>query len=96
MYIPYGTLDGIIKNEDVKDCIGYIIQNEHVTSVVDLENKDTRVYTLVGDDDENYLMVYYIGTTLMNQPDFYRAIDTKGVEINTPKYISSQDYLIWK
>lgn len=32
-------------------------------------------------------MEYYVGTNLMNQPSFYRAIDTKGKEINILKYI---------
>ena len=95
-YMPYGTLKGFIRSDDISECIGYIIQNENSSSIVDLDDKDTRVYTLADDPDENYLMEYYIGTTLMNQPAFWRAVDTKGKEIDTPKYIESLDYGYWK
>lgn len=95
-YMPYGTLKGIIRNKNVSECIGYIIQNENSSSVVDENDKDTRVYTLVEDSNENYLMIYYIGTTLMNQPDFWRAIDTKDKKVDTPNYIDSLYYNYWK
>ena len=95
-YMPYGTLKGIIRSKNVSECIGYIIQNENSSSVVDENDKDTRVYTLVEDSNENYLMIYYIGTTLMNQPDFWRAIDTKDKKVDTPNYIDSLDYNYWK
>ena len=32
----------------------------------------------------------------MNQPSFYRAIDTKNKDINIPKFIDSLDYNYWK
>lgn len=95
-YIPYGTLKGVIKSKSISECIGYIIQNENSSSVVDESDKDTRVYTLIEDSNENYLMIYYIGTTLMNQPDFWRAIDTKDKKVDTPNYIDSLDYNYWK
>lgn len=95
-YMPYGTLKGSLKSKDIKECIGYIIQNENSSSIVDLDDKDTRIYTLVDDPDENYLMEYYIATTLMNQPSFWRAVDTKDKNIDTPKYIDSLDYNFWK
>ena len=95
-YMPYGTINYHFNDKSVKECIGYIIQDENSSSIVDLDDKDTRIYTLKEDPDENYLMEYYIGTTLMNQPSFWRAIDTKGYEIDTPKYIDSLDYNFWK
>ena len=95
-YMPYGTIKKSLKSKDINECIGYIIQNENSSSIVDLEDKDTRIYTLVEDPDENYLMEYYIGDTLMNQPSFWRAIDTKGKKIDTPKYIESLDYNYWE
>ena len=94
-YMPYGTIKNSIKSKDIKECIGYIIQNENSSSIVDLDDKDTRVYTLAEDHNENYLMIYYIGTALMNQPDFWRAVDTKSSEIDTPNYIGSSDYGFW-
>lgn len=58
-------------------------------------DKDTRVYTLANDKDENFLMVYYIGESLMNQPDFYRAQDTKDKNIEIPNFIDKEDYEYW-
>lgn len=40
-------------------------------------------------------MNYYVNG-MMEQPDFYRAIDTVGVDVHTPNYIESLDYDIWK
>lgn len=95
IYIPYGTLKGQIKTKDIKNCIGYIIQDENSSSTTNLNDKDTRVYTLVNDKDENFLMVYYIGESLMNQPDFYRALDTKDKNIEIPNFIDKEDYEYW-
>lgn len=95
-YMPYGTLKGSLKEKDIDKCIGYIIQNENSSSIIDKDNKDTRIYTLIDDKENNFLMEYYIGTDLMNQPSFYRAIDTKNRDINIPKFIDSLDYNYWK
>lgn len=37
----------------------------------------------------------YTRETLMNQPDFFRAVDTKGKKIDTPNYIDSLNYNYW-
>jgi len=95
-YIPYGTLKGMIKGKDIDKCIGYIVQDENSSSIVDENNKDTRVYTLTDDNEHNFLMEYYIGTTLMNQPSFYRAMDIRGKNINVPSYINSLNYHYWE
>lgn len=95
-YMPYGTLGGNVREKDIDKCIGYIIQNENSSSIVDESNTDTRVYTLVEDSEHNYLMDYYIGDTEMNQPYFWRAVDTKGKDIDTPKYIDSLEYSYWE
>lgn len=95
IYIPYGTLKGQIKTKDIKNCIGYIVQDENSSSTTNLNDKDTRVYTLVNDKEENFLMVYYIGESLMNQPDFYRALDTKDKNIEIPNFIDKEDYEYW-
>ena len=95
-YMPYGTLHGSLKESDLDRCIGYIIQDENVSSIVDINNKDTRVYTLSIDKENNFLMTYYIATTLMNQPDFYRAIDTKEEDISIPNFITDLNHNYWK
>lgn len=94
-YMPYGTLGGRIGEKDIDKCIGYIIQDKNSSSIVDKNDTDTRVYTLADDPAHNYLMDYYIGDTLMNQPDFWRAVDTKEKEIDIPEYIDSLEYPYW-
>ena len=94
VYMPYGT--GNVGKKDIDKCIGYIIEDETISSVVDRNSKDTRVYTLTEDKENNYLMVYYIEDQVMNQPSFWRAIDTIGQGINTPKYITKLDDDYWK
>ena len=95
-YMPYGTLKGSLKEKNIDKCIGYRIQDENSSSIVGKDNKDIRIYTLVDDKDNNFLMEYYIGTNLMNQPSFYRAIDTKGKNISVPNYIENLGYNYWK
>ena len=95
-YMPYGELKGVLKSNDIDKCIGYIIQDENSSSIVDKNNKDTKIYTLTEDRENNFLMEYYIGTSLMNQPIFYRAIDTKGKDINIPKIIDDTNHNYWK
>lgn len=41
-------------------------------------------------------MDYYVESDLMNQPMFWRTIDTKGKEIVTPEFIDSLEYTYWK
>ena len=96
IYMPFGTLKSTLKENDIDKCIGYIIQDENSSSIIDKNNKDTRIYTLTDDQDNNFLMEYYIKTNLMNPQIFYRAIDTKGKNINIPKYIDDLDYNYWK
>ena len=95
-YIPYGTIKRSIKESDIDKCIGFIIQDEKVTSMPDENNKDTRIYSLTEDKDNNFLLEYYIGTNLMNQPHFWRAVDTKGKNILIPDCIYSLEYNYWK
>ena len=94
-YIPYGT-GGLLNKEEIDKCVGFVVQDSVASSNVDENNKDTRIYTLVLDKENNFLMEYYTKSYLMNQPIFYRAIDTKGKEIDIPKYIRSLDYDYWK
>lgn len=94
-YIPYGTTKNVFNNKSVKECVGYIIQDESNSLVADPNDKDNRVYTLVEDKENNFLLVYYVGTNLMNSMEFWRAEDTKGKDIKIPDYINSFDYNIW-
>lgn len=88
LYIPYGTLDKTLKGDDVGACLGYIVQDG-------VADKNTRVYVLTADKDVNYLAE--INTEgFMDQPIFFRAEDTIGKNIDTPSYIHSLNYGVWR
>lgn len=95
-YIPYGTISNSFGQKDIDECIGYIIQDENSTNAVDLDYKDLKVYTITGDSDNNFLMDYDNSIDLMNQPFFWRAIDTKGNDIEIPECIDDLGYEFWK
>lgn len=88
-YVPYGTQGSNISRSTVQACIGYLYIEETP------DDTNIRIYTLKNDEGENYLMDMDIGG-FMEQAVFYRAIDTKGQEIVTPKYIDSLNYDVWK
>ena len=94
-YIMYGTTNNKYRQSYIESCIGYVIQDEHSSSVADLNNKDRRIYTLSGDPDHNFLMDFDTSTKLMNQPSFFRAIDTNDKKIDIPKYIDPLGYEFW-
>ena len=86
LYIPYGTLDKTLKGDDVGECLGYIVQDG-------VEDKGARIYLLTATDD--YLAEIFINAG-MQQPIFFRAEDTIGKNIDTPSYIDSLNYDIWR
>lgn len=86
-YMGYGTLAGTLKDNDIEACLGYLVQDGE-------DSTDYRVYTLSCNTNNDYLMIYVDG--VMNQPDFWRAIDTRGVVIDTPEYIDSLGYVYWE
>ena len=95
-YIMYGTVNNKYKQSYIDSCIGYIIQNEHSSSVIDPDNTNRRIYTLSVDPEQNFLMDFDDTIKLMNQPVFLRALDTKGAEIDIPSYIDSLGYEFWE
>lgn len=87
-YLPYGTLGKSFHQEDLGECLGYLVQDgEKMT--------DCRVFTLAADPAHNFLMDYDVADSEMNQPAFWRAIDTQGKDIAVPSCIDSLDYGIW-
>ncbi len=91
MYVPYGTLGKTLHRDDIKECVGYIICDENSSGYTDLNDKNTRVYTLTDDEENNFLMDYY-SEGIMEQPHFWRAADTKNKDIKQPDFIDSLDY----
>ena len=87
-YLPYGTLGKTIHKKDVGRCLGYLVQDGK-------ELKECRVYTLADDTEQNFLMDYNTDG-VMEQPSFWRAIDTKGKDVVVPAYTDSLGYEYWK
>ena len=89
LYVPYGTLKGMITPKNVKECIGYIFREDYP------DDTNTHLHTLADDPEVNFLMDYYVNGE-MEQPFFYRAIDTVGKDIRILDFIESLEYDIWK
>ena len=87
-YIWYGTIKHRIGGNDVGKCLGYIVQDGVVM-------KDSRIFLLNADPDANYLVLISTGG-IMEQPDFFRALDSKGKTISTPQYIESLNSSYWE
>ena len=87
-YIGFGTVKNRISRDDVGQCLGYIVQDGVVM-------KDVRVFRLNADPDANYLIQIFTDG-FMNQPIFFRALDTRGKIIGVPPYIENLDYSCWK
>jgi hypothetical protein len=86
-YIVYGTLKSSVHGGDVGKCLGYVVQDGGV-------REDERIFLLNADPAANYLVRFCVGG-FMEQPDFFRALDTKGKMINTPPFIESLKYSFW-
>ena len=95
IYIMYGTISNAYRQSFINSCIGYIIQDEHSSSAIDLNNTNRRIYILSEDPECNFLMDYDDSVKLMNQPVFFRAIDTNGKDIEIPNYIEPFGYEFW-
>ena len=87
IYIGYGTLRHSIDGDDVGKCLGYIVQDGVVMNKV-------RIFLLNADPNANYLVRIFTDG-FMNQPFFFRALDTSGKTIDTPPFIESLDYSYW-
>lgn len=97
-YIPYGTPKNFsFGTKSLDKCIGYIVLDENVTNMPDPDCKSEKVYTVSGDEDNNFLMEYDDTYEWMTPPPiFYRAIDTKGKDITIPKFIDAGGHEFWE
>lgn len=89
VYVPYGTLANKLGKKDIDKCLGYM-NNEY-----DSEDKNSRILSLKENPGKEYLVECYIDG-FMDQPLFYRAVDTMGMDISTPDYIEDLEYSFWK
>ncbi len=88
-YIPYGSLKNKLTKNDINSCLGYTVSDGN-------KNTNDLILTLTDCENNDYLMIYYSDDNSMQQPVFYRAIDTKNQNINTMDYISNLSYGYWK
>ena len=82
-YMPFGTLKNVMNDSAIRECLGYLNGDEN-----------TRVYTLEEDAFTNYIMIKNVNG-VMEQPDYWRAVDTMGENVATPNYIESLGYEEW-
>ncbi len=82
-YSLYGKVKGKMNSDYIRDCLGYVDDNKHI-----------RIYTLVDDSSDNYVMVLNI-REINGQVEIYRAMDTWQQDILTPSYIESYNYESW-
>ena len=88
MYLPYGYLSESLKEGDLTDCLGYTKYNGEA-------DKNSRVFTINGDKDHNYLIICNVEISAFN-PVIYRAMDTRHQEVTQPEIVNDPFYGYWK
>lgn len=73
---------------DISACLGYLVQDE-------TKMEDVRICLLADDAQAGFLVFVTVGG-IMNQPLFYRAVDTAGKEISIPPFIEDLGYDFWR
>ena len=82
-YSYFGTIGDTMPATSVRDCLGYLDGD-----------KNTRICTLTEDPNDNYIMVKNVNG-IMEQPQFFRAMDTRNRDIFTPSYIEPLGFECW-
>ena len=75
---------------DVKECLGCLSLPEELASVSGVQ-EDMRVLSLSCNDSDDYLVVQFVPTLMAPPTEVYRALDTRGRDIETPKFILPPD-----
>ena len=88
IYIPYGRLASKgMGGDDLGRCLGYQVQDG-------VKDENSRFFALANDDNTDFLVRKYIGG-IMEQPVFFRAVDTKGKELTVPSCIENDDLILF-
>lgn len=84
-YVHYSdnTGSGRIK---VRQCLGYLSLSEEWSSVPGVQ-EDMRVLSLSYNESDDYLLVKFVPTLMAPPTMVFRALDTRGKEIETPGFI---------
>lgn len=90
VYIPYGEIQGELKEGDLTDCLGYTMYNKEA-------DKNNRVFTLRGDDRHFYLLILNVDKNSKAVPVVYKSVDSIYVSsiIYTPEFVKRGDYSFW-
>lgn len=83
VYVQYGTCKHL-KNDNIKECVGYVMHDDYP------DDKNEHIYTIAGDDAEDFLIQYYV-SGVMEQPVVLRAIDTVGKDVNEYDFVEYYD-----
>ena len=75
---------------DVKECLGCLSLPEELASVSGVQ-EDMRVLSLSCNDSDDYLVVQFVPTLMAPPTEVYCALDTRGRDIETPKFILPPD-----
>ena len=85
-YVPYGGVNKILPDSKLKENLGYVFREGYP------DDKSIQVFSLV---ETNNFIVVKDKIRFMNEPMFYRSLDSKDEDIVIPEYINSLDYEIW-
>lgn len=88
-YVQYSdnTRSGSMK---VRECLGCLSLSEEWSSVPGVQ-EDMRVLSLSDNEWDDYLLVKFVPTLMAPPTEVFRALDTRGKEIETPKIILPPD-----
>lgn len=85
-YIMYAHLKGTLRKEEMGQCIGCTLQDGR---------EDQWIIRLNAFEDDDIMLLYY-PDGFMEPMIFYRAVDTKGKDLDIPKYIDpNPDWRFW-
>lgn len=88
MYLPYGLFRDEIPLEKITDCVDYVVQKDKTDKTVEI--------FFIEDDTEHQYLIRYVTGTYRESPWIWRALDSKGKEIQTYDFIDPLGYAIWE
>ena len=88
VYIPFGTLNGKLKDEDVGSCLGYLVLGGTAVEQV--------LFFPLTEDENNDFLACLDRRSYKKETVFYRAIDTVGTNVEIPKIIRPSSDKFWQ
>ncbi len=88
VYIPFGTLNGKLKDEDVGSCLGYLVLGGTAVEQV--------LFFPLSEDENNDFLACLEQKSYKKETVFYRAVDTVGKDLKIPKVIRPSSDKFWQ